>query len=331
MQNNYIKLLLLTIILAISMLCSLMFGYKVFSIVDVFQSVFQHRQIEGQNILVDLRIPRTILATLIGLMLGISGVLIQTVTRNPFASPGVMGVNSGASLLVVCAIVLFNLNGTFQLSIIAFSGALLVAAMIIAATTLPLRPLTIMELTLFGASMSAFCMAITQGLLIYNEAAIEQVIYWLSGSVSNKKLSILNYLWPFILCAIVLTVCNIKQLNAYHLDDTALKAVGGNILLIKIVTMICVALLSGASVAIAGPIAFIGLITPHITKMVIKSHNHMLLLPAAAVIGAIIFVISDILSRYLLFPQEIPVGIATALIGSPIFFYLILKRKEHIS
>ncbi|WP_414045731.1 FecCD family ABC transporter permease [Macrococcus sp. 18KM445] len=331
MQSNYLKLCLLSILLIISMLCSLMLGYRVFSIADVFQSLFHHQRIEGQNILVDLRLPRTILAALIGLMLGMSGVLIQTVTRNPFASPGIMGVNSGASLFVVTAIIIFNINGTFQLSVIAFIGALFVAALIVLATTLPVRPLSIMELTLFGASISAFCMAVTQGMLIYNESAIEQVIYWLSGSVSNKKLSMLTYLWPLILFAIFITTFNIKNLNAYALDDNALKAVGGNIIVIKLLAMISVALFSGASVAIAGPIAFIGLITPHITKMVITSHNHLIIIPSAGIVGAILLVVSDILSRYLLFPQEVPVGIATALIGSPIFFYLILKRKEHLS
>ncbi|WP_414047180.1 FecCD family ABC transporter permease [Macrococcus equi] len=331
MQSNYLKLCLLSILLIISMLCSLMLGYRVFSIADVFQSLFHHQSIEGQNILIDLRLPRTILAALIGLMLGMSGVLIQTVTRNPFASPGIMGVNSGASLFVVTAIIIFNINGTFQLSVIAFIGALFVAALIVLATTLPVRPLSIMELTLFGASISAFCMAVTQGMLIYNESAIEQVIYWLSGSVSNKKLSMLTYLWPLILFAIFITTFNIKNLNAYALDDNALKAVGGNIIVIKLLAMISVALFSGASVAIAGPIAFIGLITPHITKMVITSHNHLIIIPSAGIVGAILLVVSDILSRYLLFPQEVPVGIATALIGSPIFFYLILKRKEHLS
>ncbi|QUR95588.1 iron ABC transporter permease [Macrococcoides canis] len=313
------------------MICSLMFGYKVFTVSDVFHVFFQNQHIDNHNILMNLRLPRTLLAALIGLMLGISGVLIQTVTRNPFASPGIMGVNSGASLFVVTAIVIFNINGTFQLSVIAFIGACVVAAMIVGATTLPVRPLSIMELTLFGASISAFCMAVTQGLLIYNESAIEQVIYWLSGAVSNKKLSILKHLWPFIVIGLMLTIYNIKNLNVYYLDDTALKSIGGNILRIKFITMLSVALLSGASVAIAGPIAFIGLITPHITKMMISSHNHIVLLPAAGLIGAVLLVTSDILSRYMLFPQEIPVGIATAMIGSPIFFYLILKRKEQMS
>lgn len=331
MQSNGIKLVLLSLLLIVSMICSLMFGYKVFTVSDVFHTLFQNQHIDDHNILMNLRLPRTLLAALIGLMLGISGVLIQTVTRNPFASPGIMGVNSGASLFVVTAIVIFNINGTFQLSVIAFIGACVVAAMIVGATTLPVRPLSIMELTLFGASMSAFCMAVTQGLLIYNESAIEQVIYWLSGAVSNKKLSILTHLWPFIVIGITFTIYNIKNLNVYYLDDTALKSVGGNILRIKFITMLSVALLSGASVAIAGPIAFIGLITPHITKMMVSSHNHIVLLPAAGLIGAVLLVTSDILSRYLLFPQEIPVGIATAMIGSPIFFYLILKRKEQMS
>lgn len=308
-----------------------MFGYKIFSVHEIYLVLFERKSIGDQNILMNIRLPRTILSAVTGMLLGVAGILIQTITRNPFASPSIMGVNSGASLFVVMAIVLFNITGTFQLSIVAFMGALTISLIIVIATTLPIRPLTIMELTLFGASMSAFCMAVMQGLLVYNESAIEQVIYWLSGSFINKKLTMLAYLWPFILIGIVLTIYNIKHLNVYQLDDTALKSIGGNILKIKVITMITVAFLSGVSVAIAGPVAFIGLIAPHITKMIISHNNHAILIPAAALVGGIILVSSDIVSRYLLFPQEIPVGISTALIGSPIFFYLILKRKEQMS
>ncbi|MCE4958015.1 iron ABC transporter permease [Macrococcus caseolyticus] len=308
-----------------------MLGFHKFSLIDLYGILFQNEQSAQRDVLFNLRIPRTVIALLVGMLLGISGLMIQTITRNPFASPGIMGINSGASLCVVCAIVIFKIDGTFMLSMIAFAGAFVIAIMIVAATIIPLRPLNIMELTLFGASLSALCMAVTQGVLIYNESAIEQVIYWLSGSVSNRKLTVLHYLWPFMIIGIVLSIINIKHLNLFNLDDLAMTSIGGNIVKIKLLVMTSVALLSGSAVAMAGPIAFVGLITPHITKLMIKSHNHKVMMPASGLIGAVLLITSDILSRFILYPQELPVGIATAIIGAPIFFYLILKRKGSLT
>lgn len=306
---------------------SFMLGYHRFSVVDLFRVFLMHESISHDEILFDLRLPRTMIAILVGMLLGVSGVLIQTITRNPFASPGIMGINSGASLFVVCAIVCFHITGSFWLSLIAFMGAFTVSCLIVVATIFPKKPLSIMELTLFGASISAFCMALTQGILIYNESAIEQVIYWLSGSVSNRKLTVLTYLWPLIVIGLCCAFFNIKHLNLFHLDETAMSGVGGDFVKIKLIVMMIVALLSGAAVAIAGPIAFIGLITPHLTRLWFKSHNHLILIPASLLMGACVLLMSDLLSRFILYPQELPVGIATALIGAPIFFYLILNRK----
>lgn len=306
----------------------MMLGYKHFSFMDIWNHYVYGETIKDQRVLTQLRLPRAILGGVVGVLMGISGVMIQTITRNPFASPGIMGVNSGASLMVVIATVGFGINGAFQLAFMAFIGTIIIATLIILVTTLPFKPFNAMELTLFGASISAFCMAITQGLLIYNESAIEQIIYWLNGSVSDKSTNILIYIWPFILGGLILAIYMAKPLNLYMLSDDALKGLGAKILSIKVFTMIAVVLLSGSAVALAGPIAFIGLITPHVAKLICKSHNHYVIIPLSGILGGCLLLLSDILSRYLLMPRELPVGITTALIGTPIFIYLILKRKE---
>lgn len=306
----------------------MMLGYKHFSFMDIWNHYVYGETIKDQRVLTQLRLPRAILGGVVGVLMGISGVMIQTITRNPFASPGIMGVNSGASLMVVIATVGFGINGAFQLAFMAFIGTIIIATLIILVTTLPFKPFNAMELTLFGASISAFCMAITQGLLIYNESAIEQIIYWLNGSVSDKSTNILVYIWPFILGGLILAIYMAKPLNLYMLSDDALKGLGAKILSIKVFTMIAVVLLSGSAVALAGPIAFIGLITPHVAKLICKSHNHYVIIPLSGILGGCLLLLSDILSRYLLMPRELPVGITTALIGTPIFIYLILKRKE---
>ncbi|MCY1597481.1 FecCD family ABC transporter permease [Staphylococcus pettenkoferi] len=329
MKNRYIWwLLAFTGLFIVLFVLSMMLGYKHFSFVNVWKHLILGQEIKDQRILTQLRLPRAVLGGVVGVLMGISGVMIQTITRNPFASPGIMGVNSGASLMVVIMLIGFGINGSFQLAFMAFLGTIIVATMIILATSLPLRPFTAMELTLFGASISAFCMAVTQGLLVYNESAIEEIISWLNGSVANKHLNVLMYIWPFIVVGLIISMYMARQLNLYILSEDALKGLGAKILSIKVITMIAVVLLSGSAVALAGPIAFVGLITPHVAKLLCRTHNHFIIIPISGLLGGCLLMLSDILSRYLLMPREIPVGITTALLGTPVFIYLILKRKE---
>ncbi|MCY1585404.1 FecCD family ABC transporter permease [Staphylococcus pettenkoferi] len=329
MKNRYIWwLLAFTGLFIVLFVLSMMLGYKHFSFVNVWKHLILGQEIKDQRILTQLRLPRAVLGGVVGVLMGISGVMIQTITRNPFASPGIMGVNSGASLMVVIMLIGFGVNGSFQLAFMAFLGTIIVATMIILATSLPLRPFTAMELTLFGASISAFCMAVTQGLLVYNESAIEEIISWLNGSVANKHLNVLMYIWPFIVVGLIISMYMARQLNLYILSEDALKGLGAKILSIKVITMIAVVLLSGSAVALAGPIAFVGLITPHVAKLLCRTHNHFIIIPMSGLLGGCLLMLSDILSRYLLMPREIPVGITTALLGTPVFIYLILKRKE---
>ncbi|WP_323703733.1 iron ABC transporter permease [Mammaliicoccus sp. Dog046] len=329
MKNKYLWwFVLFTGLFFLLFILSMMLGYKHFSFMDIWNHFVNGETVKDQRVLTRLRLPRAILGGVVGVLMGISGVMIQTITRNPFASPSIMGVNSGASLMVVIATVGFGINGVFQQAFMAFIGTIIIATLIILATTIPFKPFNAMELTLFGASISAFCMAITQGMLIYNESAIEDIIYWLNGSVANKHINILMYIWPFIVGGIIISFYMAKPLNLYMLSDDALKGLGAKILSIKVFTMIGVVLLSGSAVALAGPIAFIGLITPHIAKLICKSHNHFIVIPLSGILGGCLLLLSDILSRYLLMPRELPVGITTALIGTPIFIYLILNRKE---
>lgn len=140
---------------------------------------------------------------------------------------------------------------------------------------------------------------------------------------SNKHLNVLMYIWPFIVVGLIISMYMARQLNLYILSEDALKGLGAKILSIKVITMIAVVLLSGSAVALAGPIAFVGLITPHVAKLLCRTHNHFIIIPMSGLLGGCLLMLSDILSRYLLMPREIPVGITTALLGTPVFIYLI--------
>lgn len=188
MKNRYIWwLLAFTGLFIVLFVLSMMLGYKHFSFVNVWKHLILGQEIKDQRILTQLRLPRAILGGVVGVLMGISGVMIQTITRNPFASPGIMGVNSGASLMVVIMLIGFGVNGSFQLAFMAFLGTIIVATMIILATSLPLRPFTAMELTLFGAVSAHSVWRLRK---VYSSTMSQRLRKLLAGSTALWRISI---------------------------------------------------------------------------------------------------------------------------------------------
>lgn len=288
-----------------------------------FNEIFHYLQGKPHHVLETVRMPRMLTALIVGMLMAVSGLLIQSVTRNPFASPGILGINSGASLAVMLSVI-FGLTST---TVAALTGALIVAGMIILATLLPKRPLSILEVTLFGASIAAFCVAITQGLLIINNQALDQMIFWMSDSVTQNKLAALKWVGPIIILGVALSIILARYLDIFIVGDDLVQGLGVNVTLLKVQIIIASALLAAAAVTLAGPIGFIGLVAPHLSKMLFRV-KHLKLILVTALIGACLLLASDILSRYLLMPRDIPVGITTALIGVPVFTYLVIRRRE---
>lgn len=288
-----------------------------------FNEIYHYLQGKPHHVLETVRMPRMLTALIVGMLMAVSGLLVQSVTRNPFASPGILGINSGASLAVMLSVI-FGLTST---TVAALIGALIVAGMIILATLLPKRPLSILEVTLFGASIAAFCAAITQGLLIINNQALDQMIFWMSGSVTQNKLAALKWVGPIIILGVALSIILARYLDIFIVGDDLVQGLGVNVTLLKVQIIIASSLLAAAAVTLAGPIGFIGLVAPHLSKMLFRV-KHLKLIPVTALIGACLLLASDILSRYLLMPRDIPVGITTALIGVPVFTYLVIRRRE---
>ncbi|TDM02532.1 iron ABC transporter permease [Macrococcus carouselicus] len=308
------------ILLPVLMLLSLSLGYINIPFSDICSYLIQG---EHHHILETVRLPRMLTAFIVGMLMAVSGLLIQSVTRNPFASPGILGINSGASLAVMLSIA-FGLSAS---PIFALVGALMVAGILVLAAILPRKPLTIMEITLLGACITAFCAAITQGLLIVHNQAIEQMIFWMSGSVTQNKLTVLKWVVPLIIAGAVISMLSARYLDVFIVGDELMQSLGVNIIALKVAVMTAAALLAAAAVTLAGPIGFIGLVAPHISKLMFRV-NHLKLIPLTALIGATLLLLSDIISRFLLMPRDIPVGITTALIGVPVFIYLVINRRE---
>ncbi|ULG74508.1 FecCD family ABC transporter permease [Macrococcus brunensis] len=318
-MRNRISLGILLLCVPVLMYLSLSLGYTHVT----FNEIYHYLQGKPHHVLETVRMPRMLTALIVGMLMAVSGLLVQSVTRNPFASPGILGINSGASLAVMLSVI-FGLTST---TVAALIGALIVAGMIILATLLPKRPLSILEVTLFGASIAAFCAAITQGLLIINNQALDQMIFWMSGSVTQNKLAALKWVGPIIILGVALSIILARYLDIFIVGDDLVQGLGVNVTLLKVQIIIASSLLAAAAVTLAGPIGFIGLVAPHLSKMLFRV-KHLKLIPVTALIGACLLLASDILSRYLLMPRDIPVGITTALIGVPVFTYLVIRRRE---
>ncbi|RYE25553.1 MAG: iron ABC transporter permease [Sphingobacteriales bacterium] len=282
-----------------------------------------------------LRLPRVVLASIIGAALAISGAAMQGLFRNPLADPGLVGISSGASLFAVAFIVtglkaslhFSSLGGIYAQSIFTFAGAFIATILVYRLSQSGGKTIVSMML-LSGIAINALCSAIT-GLFTYsaNDAQLRSIVFWTLGSLGGASwINVLGIL-PFTLIPILLLPRMAKSLNAFALGETNAAHLGVNTEKTKRTIIVLVACCVGASVAVAGVIVFVGLVVPHIVRMIVGP-DHRYLLTLSAIAGAILLVNADIISRTLFQPSEIPIGIITGILGAPFFLYILIKEKQ---
>ena len=327
MMSNLLKIKLLFLcstIMIIGIVLSITYGYANTNLHTTWEAFFHFNHSNEHLIILEHRLPRALIATFVGASLAIAGALLQTMTRNPLASPGILGINAGAGLFVVLAMSFLQITSLFSFTLVAFLGAAVAAISILAISSIGHGGLTPMNLTLAGSALGAMFYSLTQGLLTINEAQLDQVLFWLAGSVQGRDIHMLWVVLPFLFGGWIITAIITKQLNLLSLGEDVAKGLGLNILRTKFLIVLIVVLLAGGSVAIAGPISFIGLIIPHIARKMVGT-DHQWYIPLAALLGAILLLFADIGARYIIMPQEVPVGVMTAFIGTPIFVYIARK------
>ena len=324
-RNKFILLLLLIILIFILCYLSITKGFIKTSFHTVIESYKNFNNSQEHIIIRTSRIPRTLNALLVGGALGVSGLLTQGLTRNKLASPSILGINSGAVFTIVIAMTYLPQVSTFGLVWIAFFGALAAAALVYILSGGLSGDVRSMDLTLGGTALAALLFSLTQGILYKNDIALEEVIYWMTGSVEGKKLELILEFTPIILIVIVFTLFIGKKLNVFSLGEEMARSLGMKTLYLKILIISIISILSGVSVALAGPIAFIGLVTPHIVHKFIGT-DYRWLIPFSLLVGSSILLLADILSRFIIYPKEVPVGALTALIGGPFFIYIAKRR-----
>ncbi|MDP1416894.1 iron ABC transporter permease [Peribacillus simplex] len=317
--------LFITILLLLFLLCSsIVYGYTD-TTWKMAIDAFTHFNGTNEHIVIQsVRLPRALIASAIGASLAISGVLMQTLTKNPLASPDIFGVNAGAGLAVVTGVTVFGISNLQVFTWLSFIGAAIAAISIYMIGSMGRGGLTPMKLTLAGAAMTAMVASLTQGLLVSNEALLEQVLFWLAGSVSGRSLDNLVAVLPYLVVGWGLALIMSGKMNVLSMGEDVAKGLGLNIVFLKLVLGLAIILLAGGSVAVAGPIGFIGIVVPHLTRSIVGI-DHRWLIPFSGLFGAVLLISADVISRYILMPREVPVGVMTAIIGTPFFIYIARK------
>ncbi len=282
-------------------------------------------------IIVDIRLPRVILAALVGAALAVAGATYQGLFRNPLADPYLIGVAQGASLGAVTGFLLpaaWGLSVSGIIPVFAFTGAI-IATIIVYLLARVGKTLPVTTLILAGVALSALLSSIVSYLVISSNEQMHSILFWLMGSFSGSQWSEVGVVLPYVAAGTAVIVIFARLLNVMQLDEEQAQQLGVNVERFKIILLASATLITAAAVAFVGTIGFVGIIIPHAVRL-IWGADHRSLLPLSILTGAIFMVVTDLASRTLLAPTEIPIGVITAICGAPFFLYLLRKRKKAI-
>ena len=272
------------------------------------------------------RIPRTVFGILAGGALGISGALMQSITRNPIADPSILGVNTGASLFVVAGIAFFNITVAYQYIWLAIIGAGVTAVFVYSVASMGKDGATPLKLALSGSAVSIVLGSLVSTIMLPNNRVMEAFRFWQVGSIGSATWENIMLISPFLIVGFIISMYISGYLNNLALGDEAATALGTNVVMTRTIGALSSVLLCGATTALAGPIGFVGLIIPHIIRLIFGSEMSKML-PLSFLGSAILMLVSDIIGRVISLPGETEVGIVTAVIGAPVFILAIRKGR----
>ena len=290
-----------------------------------FEEIWAAFQPDDKNYftLMEYRLPRAVLAILLGGALAISGVLVQSVVRNPLASPDILGINNAAGLVAVSVLMFLPNLAFYWMPIFAFLGGVLSFVILWIVCGFNFRPI---KMAIIGVALSALWAAISHYMMLTNPVEINTAMLWLTGSLWGRSWSYLNVVLPWLVVLLPLPFIFCRDLDTLGLGENKASTLGVTVNKVQISVLVLAVALSTTAVAICGPIAFLGLVAPHLARRLVGG-RHRTLLPAALIIGALLLQLSDILARVIDPPTELPAGILTAIIGAPYFFYLLMRTK----
>ncbi|MDZ5078999.1 iron chelate uptake ABC transporter family permease subunit [Nesterenkonia sp. HG001] len=320
-------LVALVIALAVAVLLSIAVGSKEIPLGTVLESFWSFDPTVDEHFIIrEMRLPRAAAGIAVGAALAVAGALIQALTRNPLADPGILGVSSGAAFFVALSVGVFGVTAVLGYVWFAFAGALVVTVAVYligsagGGTPDPLR------LTLAGVALGAVLAGITTGMVLLNPVAFDQMRQWNAGTIAGRGYDTLLPVLPFLLIGLLLALSVAAPLNSIALGEDLAVSLGTRIGLVRVAVIAAVTLLAGGATAIAGPILFVGLMVPHIARWITGPEQRWIL-AFSIVLGPLLLVVADTLGRVVMRPGELPVGIVTAFVGAPLLILLARRRK----
>lgn len=311
--------------LLLAAVASVAFGSRVVSLHEIVSAFTGAEDGIGQAAVLG-RLPRTILALLVGATLGLAGTVLQAVTRNPLADPQVLGITSGASLFVVAAIAFIGLSSPMAYIWVAIAGATVAALFVYAIGSLGRGGPTPLKLALAGAATSAAFTALVSAILLPRIEVMDDFRFWEIGGVGGATYAKVALVAPFLAVGTLICLVSARGLNALALGDDVAAGLGERVLRTRLVAAAGAFILCGAATAVAGPIGFVGLVVPHACRLLVGV-DHRWLLPCSALVGATLLTVADVVGRVVARPSEVDVGIVTALVGAPVFIAIVRRLK----
>ena len=316
---------LITLIVVIA--ASLAIGARDMPLSEVLEAFFAPSGSDDQLVVLELRLPRTVLGILVGMGLGLAGGLIQALTRNPLADPGILGVNAGASLAITIGVAFFGISSITGYIWFAFGGALIATVGVyIIGSAGRSRSVDPIRLTLAGVAVAAVLTGLTKAILLTNERAFDAFRSWDVGAIAGRDFDTISAILPFIVIGTVLALALSHSLNAVALGDDLAASLGTSVNRTRVLSILAVTLLAGAATAAAGPIGFIGLMIPHIARWIVGPDQRWIL-GYSVVLSPILLLASDVIGRVVMKPGELQVGVVTAFVGAPVLIALVRRKK----
>jgi iron complex transport system permease protein len=317
------------LLLLLAVLLSLAVGSRPIAPGAVLDALLHGGTSDNAHVVRSLRVPRTVIGIMVGAALAVAGAVMQGITRNPIAEPGILGVSQGAAVGVVFAIAFAGVHTLSGYVWFAFAGAAVAAVTVYAVAGSGRGGATPVKLALAGAAMNAFLVSVVSAIVTTNARAFDEFRFWQVGSLSGRGPEIAGQIWPFLVAGLVLVAGAARGLDALALGEDVAKGLGHRVALVRVLGALGTTALTGVAVAAAGPIAFTGLAVPHIARALVGT-AHRRLLPMAALLGPVMILVADVIGRIVFPPSEVPVAVMTALLGVP-FLVTLVRRKAVVA
>lgn len=308
---------------------SLSIGTAAISFGAALSAVFLGGSTPADLIVRAIRLPRALLSMLVGANMSVGGVIMQGITANPIAAPEILGVSAGAAMVVVGALVAFPTLGGLPLVAAAIVGGAVIGLVVLLLAGAGTGRTSNVRLALAGVTIAALVTSLTQAFIIFNDNTANNVFFWLVGGVNFAKATDVWTLLPWTVIGMVAAMALASSLNLLGLGEDMARGLGAKVERTRVLGGVVIVGMTGAAVAVAGPITFLGLVTPHIVRKLAATTNHFVVIPLSALMGSTLLLWADIGSRFVRWPFESPTGVVTAVIGAP--FFIMLARRQKVS